>query len=73
VQHYYDSRGVARTYRTSFDGRTWKIWREAPGFWQRYTGVLTDDGRRIEGAWEASADGRDWKHDFRLSYIRLRE
>ena len=59
-QHYYDSRGVARVYHMSLDDGVWRIWREAPGFWQRYTGVLSGDGATIEGAWEGSADGRDW-------------
>jgi hypothetical protein len=71
-QHYYDSRGVARVYQMSLDGGVWKLWREAPGFWQRYTGVISEDGTTITGAWEGSADGRDWKHDFALAYIKSR-
>jgi hypothetical protein len=72
-QHYYDSRGVERVYQTSFDGHTWKVWREAPRFWQRYTGQLSEDGRRIDGAWEGSADGLEWKHDFQLNYIKRQD
>jgi hypothetical protein len=71
VQHYYDSRGVARVYQMTLDGRTWKLCREAPGFWQRYTGVISGDGGTITGAWEASADGREWRHDFGLTYIKV--
>jgi hypothetical protein len=70
AQHYYDSRGVARVYQMTFEGRKWKLWREAPGFWQRYTGVISEDGNTITGAWEASADGREWRHDFDLTYIK---
>ena len=70
TQHYYDSRGVARTYQMTLDGREWKIWREAPGFWQRYTGVISEDGTTITGAWDGSPDGREWKHDFGLTYIK---
>lgn len=70
-QHYYDSRGVARVYQMSLEGGVWKLWREAPGFWQRYTGELSADGTTIKGAWEGSADGREWKHDFDLTYIRV--
>jgi len=70
TQHYYDSRGVARTYQMTLDGRTWKLWREAPGFWQRYTGLISQDGNTITGAWEGSADGREWSHDFALTYIK---
>jgi len=40
------------------------------GFWQRYTGVFAGDGRTIKGAWEGSADGSRWKHDFDLNYPR---
>ena len=70
-QHYYDSRGVARVYQASLDGGIWKLWREAPRFWQRYSGVVSDDGTVIAGAWEASADGRDWKRDFGLTYFKV--
>jgi hypothetical protein len=70
TQHYYDSRGVARVYQMTLDGREWKIRREAPGFWQRYTGVISDDGTTITGAWDGSPDGQEWKHDFGLTYIK---
>ena len=72
AQHYYDSRGVARVYQMSLDHGAWKLWREAPGFWQRYTGQISDDGATIKGAWEGSADGREWKHDFGLTYFKIR-
>lgn len=70
-QHYYDSRGVARGYQMSLNDGVWQLWREAPGFWQRYTGVFSDDGRTIKGAWEGSADGSQWKHDFELNYVKV--
>jgi hypothetical protein len=70
TQHYYDSRGVARIYQMTLDGGIWKLWREAPGFWQRYAGQISDDGNKITGAWEGSADGQTWKHDFGLTYIK---
>lgn len=70
-QHYYDSRGVARVYHMSLADGVLRIWREAPGFWQRYTGVLSGDGATIKGAWEGSADGQDWEHDFGLTYIKV--
>jgi hypothetical protein len=70
AQHYYDSRGVARVYRMTIEGWDWKLWREAPGFWQRYSAVISDDGTRITGAWEASVDGQEWRHDFDLTYVK---
>jgi hypothetical protein len=70
TQHYYDSRGVARIYQMTLDGGVWQLWRDAPGFWQRYTGEISGDGTRIAGAWEFSPDGQEWAHDFGLTYIR---
>ena len=70
-QHYYDSRGVARIYQMSLQDGVWKLWREAPGFWQRFTGVISADGSTIKGAWEGSADGSGWKHDFDLTYTKI--
>jgi hypothetical protein len=70
-QNYYDSRGVARVYQMSLNGDVLKLWREAPGFWQRYTGVISTDGNTITGAWEASAEGRDWRHDFNVNYTKV--
>jgi hypothetical protein len=72
-QHYYDSRGVARVYQMSLDDGVWRVWRQAPGFWQRYTGEISEDGTSIKGAWEGSADGREWKHDFGLTYLKVDE
>jgi hypothetical protein len=69
---YYDSRGVARVYQMSFAQRTWALWRQAPGFWQRFLGILSEDGGAIRGAWEKSADGSAWEHDFDLIYTRVR-
>lgn len=71
TQHYYDSRGVSRLYQMSLDGGVWRVWHGAPGFWQRYTGHVSEDHSTIAGAWEKSADGQDWDHDFGLTYIKV--
>lgn len=68
---YHDSRDVFRVYRMSLDGTTWRIWRDAPGFWQRFGGTFGDDGRTIRGAWEKSPDGSAWEHDFDMVYTRV--
>ncbi len=62
--------GVARICQMSLNDGVWKLWREACGFWRRYTGVFSGDGRTIKGAWEGSAEGSQWKHDFDLNYVR---
>ena len=72
AQHYFDNRGVHRVYRMTLDGGSWKLWRESPGFWQRYTGTFSPDGSTITGAWEKSPDGSRWEHDFGLTYTRIR-
>jgi hypothetical protein len=32
--------------------------------------MTSTDGTTITGAWEGSPDGRDWRHDFGLAYIK---
>ena len=76
VQHYFDSRGVARQYEMTFDGRTWTLERTKPDltpldFCQRFIGTLSDAGDVIDGEWQTSADGTDWARDFRLTYRRI--
>lgn len=71
VQHYFDSRGVARTYDVAFDAGVLRLTRDGPDFAQRYEGRLSADGGAIAGAWEISHDqGATWEHDFELDYVR---
>jgi len=76
VQHYFDSRGVARLYAMTFSDKTWTLMRTAADFSpldfaQRFVGTLTDRGRTIEGRWERSPDGSTWEKDFDLTYRRV--
>jgi hypothetical protein len=76
LQHYFDSRGVARVYRMSFDDRVWTLVRDEPDFSpldfaQRYTGRMSDDGKTIAGAWEICHDGTTWELDFELTYTKI--
>lgn len=68
---YYDSRGVHRVYHMTLVDGVWKMWREAPQFNQRYTGKFSADGKTVNGQWEFSEDGKDWKVDFDLNYERV--
>lgn len=70
TQLYADARGVFRVYQMSLHDGVWKLWRDAPGFSQRFTGTFSDDGNVITGAWELSTDGTNWEHDFDLTYTR---
>ncbi|MGH3682451.1 MAG: hypothetical protein ACRDT2_19630 [Natronosporangium sp.] len=69
---YADARGVCRVYRMTFVDREWRIWREAPGFNQRFTGTMSADGNTVDARWEMSEDGATWRVDFELTYTRER-
>jgi len=69
---YYDSRGVSRIYRMTFSGGIWTIWRDFPGFSQRFHGTFSEAGKIITARWEKSSDGSKWEHDFDLTYTKVR-
>lgn len=67
---YADARDVFRVYQVSVVDGVWRQWRDAPGFNQRFTGILSEDDTTIDGLWEMSEDGRTWRKDFDLVYRR---
>jgi hypothetical protein len=67
---YFDSRGVHRVYRMRVADGEWRAWRDAPGFNQRFTGKISEDGTTIAGQWEVSEDGKSWKVDFDLNFTK---
>jgi hypothetical protein len=67
--HYFDERGVERVYTTSFVDGVWRMWRDHPGFSQRWSGVFEDD-RTIRVATELQQDG-PWKPDLQVTYRRV--
>ena len=69
---YYDSRAVSRIYRMTFSGGIWTLWRDFPGFSQRFHGMVSEDGEIITAYWEKSSDGSNWERDFDLTYTRVR-
>jgi hypothetical protein len=76
IQHYFDSRGIARLYAMTFDGREWTLERHTPDFspltfHQRWLGTFSADAATIDGSWETAPDGREWQLDFELVYRRL--
>ena len=68
--HYFDSRGVFRLYQVSADHQTWRIWRDAPGFSQRFTATLIDGGNTIAGLWQLRQDDNRWDDDLKITYRR---
>jgi hypothetical protein len=58
---YFDSRGVSWIYKRRFSGGIWTIWRDFPGFSQRFHGTFSADGTIISARWENSTDGSNWQ------------
>ena len=76
LQHYFDSRGVARLYQMTFSGGVWNLFRNSADFTplefsQRFSGTFSNDGNTIAGRWESSTDGSQWQHDFDLTYTKV--
>ena len=69
---YADSRAVYRVYRMTLRDGVWTMWRDAPGFSQRFAGTF-DDRETIVATWEQSDDGVDWELDFDVTYERIGE
>jgi len=75
TQHYFDARGVVRLYSMTMAAEVWTLTRTSPDFSpldfeQRFTGTFSADRATITGAWEKRLPGRDWEHDFGLTYRR---
>jgi hypothetical protein len=71
AMQYFDSRGVYRVYGVSFSDGFWRMWRDAPGFSQRFTGTFSDDGDRIDGLWKLSRDETTWDDDLKIAFRRI--
>jgi hypothetical protein len=67
---YFDSRGVHRIYAIGFDGRELTIELDAPGFAQRLTARLTDDGSTLAGVWQLNEDDQGYKDDLAFTFRR---
>ncbi len=69
---YYDNRSVSRVYGMSFSDGVWKLWRNSPGFSQRYEGKISANGNVVTAHWDKSTDGSHWEHDFDVKYTRVK-
>src|SRR6266545_1641595 len=67
TMHYFDSRGVFRVYGVSID-EALRIWRDAPGFSQRFTGAFADGGDTFGGTWQLCTDDVNWNDDLAITY-----
>jgi hypothetical protein len=68
VMEYFDSRGVRRTYGISLDGGVLRMWRDHPGFAQRFSATLGPDS--FEGLWQVATTPGDFEDDLRMIYRR---
>jgi hypothetical protein len=68
---YFDSHGISRIYKMTLSGGIWTIWRDFPGFSQRFLGTFSDDGNIITARWEKCSNGSKWEHDFDLKYTKV--
>lgn len=68
VMEYFDSRGIRRTYNVSVDGGVWRMWRDAPGFDQRFSAAIAPG--TFEGVFEIASTPGDWQRDMRVTYRR---
>jgi hypothetical protein len=68
VMEYFDSRGVRRTYGISLDGGVLRMWREQPGFDQRFSATLGPDA--FEGRWQVAETPGNWRDDLTVGYRR---
>ncbi|MEO8607138.1 MAG: hypothetical protein ABI690_04620 [Chloroflexota bacterium] len=68
----FDERGISRKHDMTLSDKTWKWWRNAPKFSQRFTGTFADDGNTIIGVSELCEDDVTWKRDLALTYTRVK-
>ncbi len=68
VMEYFDSRGVRRTYGLSVEDGVLRIWRDHPGFDQRFSATLAPG--EFEGQWQLARTPGDWKDDLKMIYRR---
>lgn len=68
---YFDERGVSRKFQVTWHDNVWHTWRNAPGFSQRFTGTIAEDGNTMLGTSELSTDGSSWEKDLELTYKRV--
>ena len=68
IMEHFDSRGVRRTYGVSVEGGVWRMWRDHPGFDQRFSAKLGEDS--FEGLWQLAETPGDWQDDMKAIYRR---
>ena len=68
---YFDSRGVHRSYVIGFDGTELTVARDAEGFAQRLSAMLSEEGSTLAGVWQLNEDDRGYRDDLAFTYRRV--
>jgi hypothetical protein len=73
TQHYFDARGVTRTYKMTLEAGAWTLLRDEPDFTplefsERFTGTIAPGGEIISGSWQSPGPDGQWRKDFDLVY-----
>jgi len=68
LMEYFDSRGVRRTYGISLEDGILRMWRDAPGFDQRYEATIAPDV--FEGVFQLAETPGEWQDDLTMVYRR---
>ncbi len=68
---YFDERNVSRKYEVSFRDNILNWWRNAPGFSQRNSWTINNNGQTITGKGELSKDGSTWEKDLEQTFTRI--
>jgi len=68
VMEYFDSRGVRRTYSVSLEDGVWRVWRDDPGFDQRFSATLGPES--FEGLFQLAETPGEWQDDMTVTYRR---
>jgi hypothetical protein len=71
VMLYSDERNVLRIYEMTFNDGIWKLWRNSPGFSQRFSGTFKDNNNKFSGTWELCEDDISWKKDLEVTYTKV--
>jgi hypothetical protein len=68
VMEYFDSRGVRRPYGVALEDGVLRMWRDEPGFEQRFAATLAPDA--FEGLWQLAREPGEWHDDLAARYRR---
>lgn len=66
--HFFDSFGYTRQYEVSIEDNLLKI----AGEFERYSGAISENGRKITGTWEQAKDGTNWQYLCDVRQTKLR-